>query len=378
MADKKPHDSLIMMGLIFFVLALISLVFWFAMSTEISSGIRWIRVAEMSFAKPFTNRYDPIIHQLINLKPDQITGSYLLEMTEVTGEVVRIPIAIIFAIMSVIAFFLKAKHPYSRKFDMEGLAKEQATAFPVTQPIIKFNPLKENSRTQGDPVPEHLPLFAEALTPEEWVAHNDIPVTDGIVDPDACRLAFAKQLGHRWKGVATLPTYAKALFVAFSMKANGMRNESDEFLGEVAGCWEPGRGLVLTPELSKQIRDKIADPKFGRITEKVAALHSFTTPALLRCLQVARDQGGVLAPAQFVWLRGVDRHMWYALNNLGRGALHPEAAGAIGHYRSEKNAGKPIPNPQVDIAIDGLVLYLKENFITQFPAKEYARSKRKA
>jgi intracellular multiplication protein IcmP len=378
MADKKPHDSLVMMGLIFFTVALVCIVFWFAMSTEISSGVRWIRVAELSIAKPFTNRYDPIIHQLIQLKPEQVTGSYLVEMTEVTGEVVRIPIAIIFAIMSITAFFLKAKHPYSRKFDMEGLAKEQATAFPVTQPIIKFNPLKDNARAPGSPVPEHLPPFAEALTPEEWVAHNDIPVTDGMIDIDASRFAFSRQLGHRWKGIHAMPLHARALFVAFSMKANGMRTESDEFLGDLAGCWEPGKGLVLTQELRKLIKDKLSDPKFGRITEKIAALHSFTTPALVRCLQMARDQGGVLAPAQFIWLRAVDRHLWYALNNLGRGALHPEAAGALAHYRSEKNAGKPIPNPQVDIAIDGIVQYLKDNFITQFPAKEYASSKRKA
>ena len=111
----------------------------------------------------------------------------------------------------------------------------------------------------------------------------------------------------------------------------------------------------------------------GRVTEKVAAQHAFVTPAMLRCLQVARDQGGVLAPAQFLWLRGVDRSMWYALNNLGRGAVHTEAAGAIGHFRAERAAGKPIPNPQVDTAIDGLSYYLKENFITTFPAKEYGR-----
>jgi intracellular multiplication protein IcmP len=375
MADKKPHDSMIMLGLIFFVIVLVSLVFWFAFYVQISSGLRWIRIAELSLAKPFTNRYDPIIQQLKALRPSDITGAYVIEMTEVVGEVLRIPIAIIFLCMSACTFFIKSNHPYSRKFDIEGLAKEQADAFPVTQPMTKFNPLKDNARAPGSPVPEVLPPFAEALTPEEWVSYNSIPVTDGEVDEDASRLAFAKQLSGRWKGIDALPIYAKALFVAFSMKANGMRTEADEFLGEIAACWEPGKGLVLTPVLRKQIKDKLHDPKFGRITEKIAGLHSFVTPALLRCLQAARDQGGVLAPAQFIWLRAVDRTLWYALNNLGRGGLHPEAAGSLAHYRSEKSAAKPIPNPQVDIAIDGLVRYLKENVITQFPAKEYGRQK---
>lgn len=376
MADKKPHDSLIMLGLILFVLALVCTVLWFSMSAQISSGVRWVRVAELYLATPFTNRYDAIIDQLIALRPYQITASYLYTMTEATGEFLRIPIAILFAIMSAIAFSLKSKHPYSRRFDLEGLAKEQAEAFPVTSPMIKFNPLKDNSRAMGSPVPDKLPPFAEALAPEEWVAYNDIPVTDGTIDRNASRLAFAKQLGGRWKGVNALPIYAKALFVAFSMKANGLRIECDDYLGELAKCWEPGKGLILTAALKNEIKSKIADPKFGRVTEKLAALHSFVTPAMLRCLLVAREQGGVLAPAQFVWLRAVDRHMWYALNNLGRGATHPEGSGSIAHYRAEKNAGKPIPNPQVDPAIDGLSQYLVDNYITQFPAKEYGRARK--
>jgi intracellular multiplication protein IcmP len=376
MADKKPHDGMVMIGLIIFVLTLISLVFWFAMSAQISNGVRWIRVGELYLTKPFTNHYDPIINQLINMKTHEIAGATVIGMTEVAAEALRIPIAVIFFIMGGIAFSLKHKHPYARKFDLEGLVKEQATAFPVTQPILKFNPLKSNARAPGSPVPDKLPLFAEALTPEEWVAYSDIPVTDGVIDPDATRVALAKQLGHRWKGSAGLPTYAKALFVAFSMKANGMRVESDDFLGELSKCWEPGKGLVLPPALRKEVKAKMDDPKFGRVTEKLAALHSFTTPALVRCLQMAREQGGVLAPAQFLWLRGVDRHLWYALNNLGRGAVHPEAAGALAHFRAEKSAGKPIPNPQVDVAIDGLTRYLAENFITQFPAKEYGRVKK--
>ena len=359
------------------VLALILTVFWFAMSTQISSGIRWVRVGELALASLFSDKYDRDLELMKSFKPELIEFKDLIFMTGIVAEIYKTPIGLILAVMSVIGFRLKRKHPYSRRFDLEGLAKEQADAFPVTSPMMKFNPLKANSRTMGSPIPEKLPLFAEALSPDEWVAHNDIPVTDGVIDRDYSRLAFAKQLGGRWKGINALPLHSKALFVAFSMKANGMRGESDEFLGELAKCWDPSKGLVLTPALRREIKSKMIDPKFGRITEKLAALHSFVTPALLHCLQVAREQGGVLAPAQFVWLRGVDRHLWYALNNLGRGATHIEGSGAIAHYRAEKNAGKPIPNPQVDPAIDGLTEYLKLNFITHFPAKEYARSKKK-
>jgi intracellular multiplication protein IcmP len=328
----------------------------------------------MHFINLFTDEYEPLRKQLQAMDIKQIKPVHLLQMTEAVNGFFRLPIGVLLFLMSVVAFFTKEKHPFSRKFNLEKIIVEQAEAFPVTAPITKFNPLQANSRFWGAAVPDKLPLFAEALTPDEWVAYCNIPVNDGSIDEDSARRAFAQQLGSRWKGVNTLPIWAQALFVAFSMKANGNRTESDEFLGQVAQCWSQQKGLVLTAELKKIINQKIRDPKFGRITEKIAAQHSFTVPALLRCLFVAREQGGVLAPAQFLWLRGVNRHYWYALNNLGRSSVHIEAAGAMSHYRAEKSAGKPIPNPLMEPAIDGLKNYLKENYIDKFPAKEFSRA----
>ncbi|MDB5478653.1 MAG: putative IcmP-like type secretion system protein [Alphaproteobacteria bacterium] len=373
MADKSKDSEERIIALILATIFLLCFVFWLAMSEQISGAIRWLRVFEFRLGSPFTDKYDRLLTRISRMRASDIRPTDLLVMSQASSDLIKVPVAIMLALMGVGSMLFRSKHPYARKFDLEGLAKEQASAFPVTAPIVKFNPLKENFRAPGHAVPEKLPPFAEALTPEEWVSHNSIPVTDGVIDRDSARIAFAKQLGGRWKSVNDLPLYAQALFAAFSMKANGMRTESDEFLGEIAQCWEPGKGLLLTRRLRKQVKQKIADPKFGRVTEKIAALHSFIVPAMVRCLYMAREQGGVLAPAQFIWLRAVDRHLWYALNNLGRSSTHPEGSGSLAHYRSEKAAGKPIPNPQVDTAIEGLISYLTANDITQFPAKEYAR-----
>lgn len=371
--DKPPHDTPILIILMVLIAMAFAVVFWMVLAPQISSGIRWVRVGELYILSLFTDQYDMLIDQLKALRPGEISPFYLLKMTQVTSEALRLPIFIITLGMAVISMLMKERHPYTRRLDLEGLIKEQSSAFPVTSMFTKFNPLKDNFRAPGSPVPQKLPPFAEALTPEEWVAHNAISVADGEIDRDAARLAFAKQLGGRWQGVSKLPWYGRALFAAFAMKAGGQRVQSDEFLGRLAQCWDPKRGLVLGPAMRKEIQKVIQDPKLGRVTEKVAAQHSFTAPALLRCLQVAREQGGVLAPAQFIWLRAVDRPLWYALNNLGRGGVHIEGAGAISHYRAEKAAAKPIPNPLVDSAVDGLIEYLTINVITQFPAVDYSK-----
>ena len=81
---------------------------------------------------------------------------------------------------------------------------------------------------------------------------------------------------------------------------------------------------------------------------------------MLGVLRWARAQGGVLAPAQFLWLRAEDRALWYPLNNLGRRAFHSEGAGAMAHFMAEEAAKKPLPIPRVDTAIVTLNTYLHD------------------
>ena len=89
--------------------------------------------------------------------------------------------------------------------------------------------------------------------------------------------------------------------------------------------------------------------------------HHFTTPGLMSVLNAARLRSGVLAPAQFAFLKLVDRRLWYALHALGfeqDGLIahpHPsqriEAIGARAHWAAERAVGAPIPTPEFDAAI---------------------------
>jgi intracellular multiplication protein IcmP len=55
-------------------------------------------------------------------------------------------------------------------------------------------------------------------------------------------------------------------------------------------------------------------------------------------LNQARLRSGVLAPAQFAFLKLVDRRLWYAI-------------GAGAHWAAERAVGAPIPTPEFDQAI---------------------------
>ena len=74
-------------------------------------------------------------------------------------------------------------------------------------------------------------------------------------------------------------------------------------------------------------------------------------------LNAARAGPGVLAPAQFAWLKLVDRPLWYALHSLGFETegigryLHPnpraEAVGARDHWAVEQRGRQPDRRPEL-------------------------------
>ena len=109
-----------------------------------------------------------------------------------------------------------------------------------------------------------------------------------------------------------------------------------------------------------EVEKILRDPETGGKIAPILDQHAWRTTAMLGALLWARNKGGVLAPAQFLWLRAEDRALWYPLNNLGRRAFHSEGAGAMAHFMAETAAKKPLPIPRVDTAVVTLNTYLHD------------------
>lgn len=99
-------------------------------------------------------------------------------------------------------------------------------------------------------------------------------------------------------------------------------------------------------ELLKKYAD---NPKVKEITSK----HAYVYTVMASLLESARSFG-VLASAQFIWLRPTNRLMWYTLNGVGRRVAFCEVAGIYAHWISEKVAEHAIERPYVIKAVDGL------------------------
>jgi intracellular multiplication protein IcmP len=161
-------------------------------------------------------------------------------------------------------------------------------------------------------------------------------------------VAFALHFNEHWEDAAALlDTVSVALASEGSASGDG-----------------PPAPLAIPADVLIHVRRLVADPVSFAEAQAITAKHAYTAPALMDLLNAARMRHGVLAPAQFAWLKLVDRPLWYALHSLGfetEGVgryLHPnprvEAAGARDHWAAECAVGEPLPIPSVARALAAL------------------------
>lgn len=358
-------------------------IIWFFFKEQLIDLVRWTRVAELYLVKLIygdkvtievgqygTQSVSQWLDWMIHVKSGQIRPAEIAVSTHLAVLPLRYLFAAGIAVMLIFNIFKGPGTQFRRRMGLEKLMQEQAKAFPTIQPFLKFDPRKQPIRVLGQPVPRKLPPFAEALTPEEWMAYNGVRMVGGQMDYNAAYQGLAKQLGRRWQGPLKMPKHMQGLYAAFALKFIRKRKDSDDLLNQLAMAWSPDKGFNPPAKLMKRIRQIIKDPKSGGALQKFADEHAWETTAMLRVLSRARDEGGVLAPAQFVWLRGHDRTLWYPLNNLGRKSYHAEAAGAMVHYTNELIAGQKIPTPRMDQVLKSLEDYMKTGHARTIPELE--------
>lgn len=374
MLDDQPMISF---GVLIVAVLFLFWVMWRLYEMEILAVLRYVRLLELYIIN-ITSLGD--YNSLIDIvKPAWLGGSTdpyneiftrakFLATTEAVAQYIRWPAAIILFLWGGYSMFFSPRGRLKNEYTLEGLIKVQAKIWPIIRPIVSFNPAKSSARAAGDAVPTSLPLFAEALSPEEWLAYHNINLVNGLPEREAVRKALIAQLGPRWTGVDNLPAHQRALFAAFALKGAQKRVESDDLLGEIACCWSAEGGFKISLAVAKKVDGIIADPEIGGKAQTIAQNFAYRTTALLGVLRWGRSMGGVLAPAAFIWLRGEDRSLWYPLNNLGRRSYHSEAAGAMAHFMAELAAKKPLPIPRIETALITINQYLANNQV-QIPPR---------
>lgn len=385
------HENAIGWGILMAFLAVVIWWFWTYNHAEVRNWVRWIRYGELWILSFFIDNdytfffqgrqvnWQGAFNQIPGWDKMDLRYVHLSYLSAMTMQPLKYIFTAIAAIGAIWCLFRGPQTQYRVILGLEGLIKRQSKNFPVISPFVTFNPSNQPPRPPGSPVPAELPAFAEALGPEEWIAYHSIPVPDGEMDEQATLKAFRRQLGPRWRGSRRLKPHEQILLAAFCLKAARKRNDADHMLGRLSMCWTFKDGLKLGKDrkLIRDARKVLSNKELVQETLANTNRHAFVTTALLRALATAREEGGVLAPAQFVWLRAHDRDLWYPLNNLGRQSLHIEALGAMSHYRAEKMTNRPIPVPKLEDAVKTITDYMKSRRARPIPSLDYSGSKKR-
>jgi len=215
------------------------------------------------------------------------------------------------------------------------------------------------------------PEWDQSMVPPEWMRANKIRLTraDGL-DEEAAGRAFARQLGTAWAGVLHAPYHVQALCVLAALNRRWKVEQNLRLRNALAVAHAGRPAAAAAADSRKLLAPFLADKAMVRDIDRVCARSFHTNTATLRIygwggpfMDWGGGEGASFAPANVLWLKGVDRTLWYAIQQIGRRAFMVEGAGAVSHHFWEVVAKRPIQEPQVGGAIDGLKKYLGSQYI---------------
>lgn len=279
-------------------------------------------------------------------------------INEQLGDWTRFPAMAILAFLSIFVYFRHTSHRFQKEYSMDQLRKQESQNWPQITPVLSLDLLKEDL---------DIGPWAMAQVPLDFCKQHDMLLIGEGEDSkmvwklkaEPAHRVFSLQLGAPWRGVQALPIHTKALMVIFIARALRQRDVASRFLKQIASS--AGHGKLDFSGVDEQLQ-LYHDAKPLKWLE---SRHAYVGTLIASLLEMARIDG-VLASAEFLWLKPVDRRMWYMLNSVGRQTAVVEVAGLFAHWHAEKKLKRSLKNPMVKEAVNALdeevqkILYIPE------------------
>lgn len=343
---------------------------WFGLKKYIVTFFLTIKLYEINFLELFGGVFNinPAFFEKLRTattwaiaNPTKITFNDLLNIGNTVGESLRYPFIAILFVLAVVVYFGNTARVYRRNYDMNELAKLEQVNWPQISPVINLNLLK----TDIDKGP-----WAMAMTPMQFCKRHRLlqevrpqrkegmkreawDRIDVVLKRGEANKIFALQLGQQWKGSQQLPPHIKGLFAVFAARINADSDKAAALIMQFsASAANKKLNMAGVDELLKKHENT-------KIVQNIVQSHAYVFTVMASMLAAAREDG-VQASADFLWLKPLDRRLWYTLNTVGRQTPFIEVAGIFAHWLAEKEAGKKLLVPMVEEATNALEIALKE------------------
>lgn len=299
---------------------------------------------------PNTDNLTGIVN-IINNPPATMPLEQLQTISNAVGQYYMIPAAILIMVMAAFTYFANVTEKFKHVYSMETLRRAENKIWPQITPVMKLDLVKQDL-DEGSWATSQTPrLFANKYNLLfETKTDRELQVT---LNEGAAYRIFAMQVGQFWRDIESFPMHIQALYAIFLARANHDREAADKLLDQIAVS-------ATTDKLDfKGVKELVAKHRTSKPALYAERRHAYLLTVMMTLLELARTDG-VLATAEFLWLKPIDRSLWYVLNSVGRQTAFPEVAGAYAHWLAEKKFDRPLRVPMVDEAVKAMSAAIKE------------------
>jgi len=335
---------------------------WFFEERYIVIPFYWMRIHEIDFIRYCALEWTPIakalhlpipdLHalellqqKLRNVDPNQVTWNDFSTINTEIGYWTRYPVMLILMVAAIFMFFHYGTARFHKFHTMKTLRDWDQPEWPQITPIASLDLIKTEINKGS---------WSMVKLPMEFCREHDLALLKTthhkkvwVLKQKSAYRVFVMQLGSLWTGMNSLPPHIQALIVIFMARVTGQRPLSKQLLTQIALSSSTGR-LNFSG-----VHEHLQIFQGHKIIRWLETRHAYVMTFMATLLEIARSDG-VLASAEFLWLKPVDRRLWYVLNNVGRRTAMVEIAGIFSHWQAEKQVRRALKTPMVKQAVDAL------------------------
>lgn len=355
---------------LFWLLALLTIgamVLWWTERSYIVKTIFWVRNFEIVFLQHCVGICNKLLswvgmqpldttslmqaqQWVMAYDPTRVKFREVEAISSIVGRWLRYPVAVLLGIGGAWLIYRNKTARFNARYTMDSLKKLEVQNWPQITPALSLNLLNQDL----DVGP-----WAMAKLPFDFCKLHDLLQVEEHggkkfwgVKAGAAERVFALQLGSIWKGIDALPMHVKALLVIFIARASRQNAIADRFLVQIAkSAW----GRLNFSGVEEQLEHYRSHTLLAWLEKR----HAYIGTLLASLLEIARHEG-VLATAEFLWLKPMDRRLWYLLNSVGRQTVFVEAAGLYAHWLAEKRLKRLLRTPFVIEGVKALAADVRE------------------
>lgn len=346
-------------GVAFIVIVILAL--WFFARGPILQAIFYFKLFEIHLISFFTDSLEPTRAAIVYYQPSPtaVTIEQLGLWFQEIGRPLRFVVAPILFVLAAILYFTHPTLKFNHVFDMQRLRELEQDNWPQIIPVIKEDLAKQDidvGKWAMSPSPMQFAKtykLLEELSPDPNIKSYMRKKPEVRVIKDRAEQVFSKQLGPVWRGLERTPIHARALIAIFAAHSNQDKASVSKLIAQIARS--AGEGKLDFSGVDEVLKKHYK----SKLIQQAMHSHAYLYGVLASLLEIART-AGVLSSSDFIWLKPLDRPMWYIVNTVGRRTCMSEVAGPISHWLAEKAMGRKLTQPMVKNAVQGLELAIKD------------------